>query len=140
MREGISESLSNLGLLHKHDISLPIHRLKEFIETWTQDLHENYPGLKPFIFGHIGDGNLHVNLLKPADMDQAAFKENCAKADEKMFGWIQSFEGSVSAEHGIGLLKKHLLRYTRSESEIELMRAMKRVFDPLNLMNPGKIL
>jgi len=140
MREGISESLSNLGLLHKHDISLPIHRLKAFIEAWTRDLTENYPGLRPFIFGHIGDGNLHVNLLKPADMDQATFKENCAKADEKMFGWIQSFEGSVSAEHGIGLLKKHLLRYTRSESEIEFMRGIKRVFDPKHLLNPGKVL
>jgi FAD/FMN-containing dehydrogenase len=140
MREGISESLSALGMLHKHDISLPIHRLKEFIETWTRDLSENYPGLKPFIFGHIGDGNLHVNLLKPAQMDPAEFKAACGKADSKMFGWIQEFEGSVSAEHGIGLLKKHLLAYTRTESEIEIMRKMKRVFDPRGLMNPGKIL
>jgi len=140
MREGISESLANLGLLHKHDISLPIHRLKEFIETWTRDLSQNYPGLKPYIFGHIGDGNLHVNLLKPAEMDVAAFKAACAKADQKMFGWIQEFEGSVSAEHGIGLLKKHLLPYTRTPREIELMREMKRVFDSRGLLNPGKIL
>jgi FAD/FMN-containing dehydrogenase len=140
MREGISESLSSLGVLHKHDISLPIHRLKEFIETWTRDLNENYPGLKPFIFGHIGDGNLHVNLLKPGQMEMAEFKTACAKADSKMFGWIQEFEGSVSAEHGIGLLKKHLLAYTRTESEIEIMRKMKSVFDPRGLMNPGKIL
>lgn len=140
MREGISESLANTGLLHKHDISLPIHRLQEFIEVWTHDLTANYPGLKPYIFGHIGDGNLHVNLMKPDAMDVAEFRTLCKKADENMFAWIQKFEGSVSAEHGIGLLKKHLLKYTRSDSEIALMRSMKQVFDPKGLLNPGKIL
>jgi FAD/FMN-containing dehydrogenase len=140
MREGISESLSNTGLLHKHDISLPIHRLQEFIENWSADIASNYPGLKPYIFGHIGDGNLHVNLMKPQDMEITEFRKLCAKADENMFAWIQKFEGSVSAEHGIGLLKKHLLRYTRTESEIALMRQMKQVFDPKGLLNPGKIL
>jgi FAD/FMN-containing dehydrogenase len=140
MREGISESLSNTGLLHKHDISLPIHRLREFIESWTADIHNNYPGLKPYIFGHIGDGNLHVNLMKPETMEIDEFRKLCAKADENMFTWIQKFEGSVSAEHGIGLLKKHLLKYTRTEAEISLMRQMKRVFDSQGLLNPGKIL
>lgn len=140
MREGISESLSNTGLLHKHDISLPIHRLKEFIESWTADISENYPGLKPYIFGHIGDGNLHVNLMKPESMEVAEFRKLCAQADENMFAWIQKFEGSVSAEHGIGLLKKHLLKYTRTEAEIALMKQMKSVFDPQGLLNPGKIL
>ena len=139
MREGISESLSDQGLLHKHDISLPIHRLKAFIETWSQDLAKNYPGLAPFIFGHIGDGNLHVNLLKPAEMETSVFRELCSKADQKMFPWIQEFEGSVSAEHGIGLLKKHLLQYSRTPFEIELMKKMKAVFDPKGLLNPGKI-
>ena len=139
MREGISESLSDTGLLHKHDISLPIHRLQEFIEQWTHDLTANYPGLKPYIFGHIGDGNLHVNLMKPTEMDVAEFRTLCKKADENMFAWIQKFEGSVSAEHGIGLLKKHLLKYTRTESEIALMREMKKVFDVKGLLNPGKI-
>ncbi len=140
MREGISESLSNLGLLHKHDISLPIHRLKEFIETWSKEITENYPGLSPYIFGHIGDGNLHINLLKPEEMEVSEFKILCAKADANMFGWIQKFEGSVSAEHGIGLLKKHLLKYSRTDSEIALMKQMKAIFDPAGLLNPGKIL
>ena len=139
MREGISESLASLGLLHKHDISLPIHRLKEFIENWTRDVAENYPGLSPYVFGHIGDGNLHINLLKPKEMEIAEFKNLCAKADANLFGWIRKFEGSVSAEHGIGLLKKHLLQYTRSEIEIDLMKKMKRAFDAKGLLNPGKI-
>jgi FAD/FMN-containing dehydrogenase len=140
MREGISESLANTGLLHKHDISLPIHRLQEFIEKWSVDITKNYPGLKPYIFGHIGDGNLHVNLMKPEEMEVAEFRRLCTKADENMFTWIQEYEGSVSAEHGIGLLKKHLLKYTRTEQEIALMKSMKSVFDPTGLLNSGKIL
>ena len=139
MREGISEALAHSGLLHKHDISLPISRLQDFIVLWTGDLEKNYPGLRPYIFGHIGDGNLHVNLMKPQDMDLAEFKALCAKADTNMFSWIQKFEGSVSAEHGIGLLKKHLLQYTRKPAEIFLMKKMKAIFDPENLLNPGKI-
>ena len=140
MREGISESLAHRGLLHKHDISLPIHRMQAFIEEWTRDLEVNYPGLEPYIFGHIGDGNLHVNLLKPDAMEVSEFRQICAKVDEQMFTWIQGYEGSVSAEHGIGLLKRHLLKYTRTEIEIALMQDMKRVFDPKNLLNPGKVL
>ena len=140
MREGISEALAHQAVLHKHDISLPIHRLQVFIEEWTQDLLQNYAGLKPFIFGHIGDGNLHVNLMKPPEMELKEFRHLCGIADERMFSWIQAYEGSVSAEHGIGLLKKHLLQFTRSESEIEFMRDFKRVFDPKNLLNPGKVL
>jgi FAD/FMN-containing dehydrogenase len=139
MREGISESLSAKGYLHKHDISLPIDRLQEFIENWNRDLEENYPGLKPYTFGHIGDGNLHINLLKPEEMKLEDFRALCAKADQNMFAWIQKFQGSVSAEHGIGLLKKHLLAYTRTPVEISLMKQMKAVFDPKNLLNPGKI-
>ncbi len=140
MREGISESLAHAGLLHKHDISLPIGRLQEFIEVWSRDLETNYSGLSPYIFGHIGDGNLHVNLMKPASMDTPAFRKLCAEIDQKMFAWIQKFEGSVSAEHGIGLLKKHLLSYTRTPAEIQLMRQLKSAFDPRGLLNPGKIL
>ena len=139
MREGISESLAHKGLLHKHDISLPIHRLQEFIQNWSKDVAHNYPGLSPYVFGHIGDGNLHINLMKPAEMEVVEFRKLCAKADAEMFNWIQQFEGSVSAEHGIGLLKKHLLKYTRTEAEISLMKQMKSIFDPKHLLNPGKI-
>lgn len=139
MREGISESLAATGLLHKHDISLPIHRLQEFIVNWSKDIAQNYPGLDPYIFGHIGDGNLHINLMKPASMELSQFKTLCAAADSEMFNWIQKYEGSVSAEHGIGLLKKHLLKYTRTPEEIAIMKQMKQIFDPKNLLNPGKI-
>jgi FAD/FMN-containing dehydrogenase len=77
--------------------------------------------------------------MKPAAMDIAEFRSSCARADEQMFTWIQAYEGSVSAEHGIGLLKKHLLKYTRSEAEITIMQDLKQVFDSKNLLNPGKI-
>ena len=139
MREGISESLAHTGLLHKHDISLPISHLQKFIEDWTRDVAQNYPGLKPYVFGHIGDGNLHINLMKPKDMELSEFRKLCQTADDQMFSWIQQFQGSVSAEHGIGLLKKHLLSYSRTSVEIELMKSMKKVFDPLGLLNPGKV-
>ncbi len=139
MREGISESLAATGLLHKHDISLPIARLQEFIENWTRDLKNQYSGIMPYIFGHIGDGNLHVNLMKPASMDVPAFRKICADVDQNLFTWIHKYEGSVSAEHGIGLLKKHLLCYTRTPEEIAIMMKMKTVFDPKGLLNPGKI-
>lgn len=140
LREGISESLSATGLLHKHDISLPIDELKAFLENWSKDLEQNYPGLKPYIFGHIGDGNLHINLMKPEAMPVPEFRSLCARADENMFGWIQKYRGSVSAEHGIGLLKKHLLKYSRTDAEIRLMKSMKAMLDPKMLLNPGKIL
>ena len=139
MREGISESLAHTGLLHKHDISLPIQQLEKFIETWTRDIDQNYPGLKPYVFGHIGDGNLHINLMKPQEMDVQAFRDLCKRADHQMFSWIQKYQGSVSAEHGIGLLKKHLLSYSRTQIEIDLMKDMKAVFDPRGLLNPGKV-
>lgn len=139
LRERISESLAATGLLHKHDIALPIDQLKNFLENWSHDLSKNYPILKPYIFGHIGDGNLHVNLMKPESMPVEEFKTICAQADSNMFGWIKKYQGSVSAEHGIGLLKKHLLAYSRTETEIEYMKSMKKLFDPKGLLNPEKI-
>jgi FAD/FMN-containing dehydrogenase len=78
--------------------------------------------------------------MKPEAMEVLQFRALCAKADEQMFTWIQGYEGSVSAEHGIGLLKKHLLKYSRSELEVNLMRDFKKTFDSKNLLNPGKIL
>ena len=99
----------------------------------------NYPGLKPYVFGHIGDGNLHINLMKSETMELPEFRKLCAEADARMFDWIQEFEGSVSAEHGIGLLKKHLLRYTRTPLEISIMEDLKKSLDPKGLLNPGKI-
>ena len=139
LREGISESLSATGLPHKNDVALPLATLAAF----TSELHDvftaRYPGWEICLFGHIGDGNLHINVMKPDSMDAKAFRERTAVADRELFALVQKHGGSISAEHGIGLLKKAYLGFTRTPEEIELMRGIKRVFDPRGIMNPGKI-
>ncbi|MBK8173220.1 MAG: FAD-binding oxidoreductase [Sandaracinaceae bacterium] len=139
LREGISESLSATGFPHKNDISLPIHALAAFCAELDAVFETRYPGWEICLFGHIGDGNLHVNIMKPDGMDTAEFLTHTHEADRTMFKLVQKHGGSISAEHGIGLLKKDFLSFTRSREEIEIMRAMKRVLDPNGVLNPGKI-
>lgn len=140
LREGISESLSATGLPHKNDISLPIASLERFVVDLEALFEANYPELEICLFGHIGDGNLHVNVMKPDGLTKEAFLEVAHAADEGMFALIQKYRGSISAEHGIGLLKKSALGYTRSPGEIALMRQMKSILDPQGILNPGKVI
>jgi FAD/FMN-containing dehydrogenase len=90
-------------------------------------------------YGHIGDGNLHLNILKPEDMDKDTFFAKCATVNTQVFETVEKYNGSVSAEHGVGLVKRDYLTYSRSPAEIDYMKAMKAVFDPNGIMNPGKI-
>ena len=99
-----------------------------------------YPDFEVVWFGHIGDGNLHLNILKPENWGVQDFKQRCEEVSERVLGIVLTFEGSISAEHGVGLLKKDQLQYTRSASEIAAMQALKKVFDPNNVMNPGKLI
>lgn len=140
LRESISESLSATGLPHKNDISLPIAQLEGFCAALEKTLLERYPGWEVCIFGHIGDGNLHVNVMKPDDMDKTAFLAKTHDVDRHMFQLVQSWGGSISAEHGIGLLKKDYLGFSRSPAELAAMRALKKALDPKGILNPGKIL
>jgi len=140
LREGISESLSATGLPHKNDISLPIAALEPFCAELEQFFGARYPGWEICLFGHIGDGNLHVNVMKPDAMDKAEFLAHTKQADHDIFSLVRKYNGSISAEHGIGLLKKDYLTYTRSPAELELLRALKRTLDPNGILNPGKIL
>ncbi|MBK8215581.1 MAG: FAD-binding oxidoreductase [Myxococcales bacterium] len=140
LREGISESLSATGLPHKNDISLPIAALEPFCEKLGSVFAERYPGWEICLFGHVGDGNLHVNVMKPDGLEKAAFLAKTKEADADLFTLVAAHGGSVSAEHGIGLLKKAALGYTRSPAEIERMRAIKKAFDPNGILNPGKVL
>lgn len=91
-------------------------------------------------YGHIGDGNLHMNILKPEKMAVEEFEEVCRRVNPEVFALTQAHHGSISAEHGIGLLKQAYLAYSRPEADIERMRGIKAVFDPMNIMNPGKLL
>ena len=137
-REQISESLA-FAPPHKNDISVCVHQIPEFIEKMQRIYTDKYPHFEVIWFGHIGDGNLHVNVLKPQDMSMSDFLDEVHRVDEILFREIQSLNGSVSAEHGVGLVKKDSLHFSRSPAEIELMRAIKKVFDPNGVLNPGKI-
>lgn len=137
-REGISESISHYPP-YKNDIAVKPSQVGEFLQKVDDFVSQNYPTFENIWFGHIGDGNLHLNILKPADMDIETFKTTCAKANPEIFNILKSFNGSISAEHGVGLLKKEYLNYSRSDAEIALMKAVKQVFDPENIFNPGKL-
>lgn len=139
LREGISESLSATGLPHKNDIALPIHALEAFCADLERFFEERYPGWEIALFGHIGDGNLHVNVMKPDAMEREEFFRHTKAADHAIFTLVKKHAGSISAEHGIGALKKDYLGYSRSPEEIAIMRGVKSVLDPLGIMNPGKV-
>jgi FAD/FMN-containing dehydrogenase len=140
LREDISECLSVKGFVHKNDIALPICALEAFISELYALFSERHSDLEIFLFGHIGDGNLHVNTLKSAEMTQEDFIQTCKKADQALFELVKKHAGSISAEHGIGLLKKSFLHYSRSPEELSLMKGIKKLFDPQGLLNPRKIL
>jgi len=140
LREGISESLSATGQPHKNDIALPVAALEAFCAELDTVLATRYPGWELCLFGHIGDGNLHVNIMKPDDLDKAEFLRLTKQADHDLFDLVRRHAGSISAEHGIGLLKRDFLGYRRSPDELRLMAALKRAFDPQGLLNPGKVL
>lgn len=139
LREGISESLSSTGLPHKNDVSLPIAKLEGFCAEMESFFAEKYPGWEICVFGHIGDGNLHINVMKPDTLSVEDFKKKTKSVDHDLFRVLVKYDGSISAEHGIGLLKKEFLSYTRTPAEIALFRAMKQVLDPKGILNPGKI-
>jgi FAD/FMN-containing dehydrogenase len=110
-----------------------------FLRETQALLGEAYPHFEVVWFGHIGDGNLHINVLKPGDVADADFVSQCEQVTKLLAASLKKHEGSISAEHGIGLVKKGYLESTRSTAEIEVMRGVKRVLDPKGLLNPGKL-
>jgi len=140
LRESISESLSATGMPHKNDIALPVAKLLDFCKGLEAFFADKYPGWEICLFGHIGDGNLHVNILKPEHMDKATFLAKTSEVDNDVFALVKKHQGSISAEHGIGLLKRPYLHHSRTAEELKLMHALKKVFDPSNILNPGKVL
>ena len=138
LREFISESLS-ADTPYKNDVSVRISRIPDFVKDVDEVFKKEYPHFQSVWFGHIGDGNLHLNILKPQDMDQKTFIDQCHNSDKVLFSIVEKHDGAVSAEHGVGLIKKDHLSFSRSKEEIQLMKDLKKVFDPKNLLNPGKI-
>lgn len=139
LREAMSETLARWRP-YKNDISVRVPQLPAFIDRVQALIDREYAGFEVVWYGHIGDGNLHLNVLRPEGADDAAFRLSCAKVSQHVAALVAECGGSISAEHGIGLLKKDLLIYTRSTAEIAAMRAIKQVFDPSGIMNPGKVL
>ncbi len=138
LRESISETIAP-RLPYKNDLSVVISALPEFLAQADALVTASYPGFEILWYGHIGDGNLHLNILPPSDLPRAEFLAHCDDVTERISALVARFGGSVSAEHGVGLLKKKVLHHSRSAAEIALMRAVKIVFDPNGILNPGKI-
>tara|TARA_B110001454_G_scaffold171291_1_gene162006 strand:+ start:34540 stop:35919 length:1380 start_codon:yes stop_codon:yes gene_type:complete len=137
-REDISESLA-IHSPYKNDIAVRVSKVSPFVKELDQIVLASYPDWVVVWFGHIGDGNLHLNILRPEGMTKEIFVAECQKVDKKIFECIKKFEGSISAEHGVGLTKKPFLNYSRSAEEIQIFKSIKKIFDPNNIINPGKV-
>jgi FAD/FMN-containing dehydrogenase len=140
LREFVSEAQAREGPNIKHDVSIPISRIADFIAATDAALARAYPGIRIVTFGHLGDGNVHYNVSAPEGAAPAAFSRDPAAINLIVHDSVARFGGSISAEHGLGQLKREeILRY-KSIAEMELMRSVKRALDPLGIMNPGKVL
>jgi FAD/FMN-containing dehydrogenase len=138
LRERISESIAP-HTPYKNDLSVTVSKVPDFVEDVDRVVQHAYPDFEIVWFGHIGDGNMHLNILKPADLPKEDFFEQCGQVSKWVFEIVAKYNGSISAEHGVGMTKKPYLGYSRSVEEIACMKAVKSVFDPNNIMNPGKL-
>jgi len=138
LREDISETIAE-WTPYKNDISTSVSGVPSLIERIEVIVGQRYPHFEVVWYGHIGDGNLHLNILKPDSMAVDEFQRHCKIVSAELFQVVKDSGGSISAEHGVGLLKKEFLHYSRSAEEIALMRAIKRLFDPDLILNPGKV-
>jgi len=134
MRHSISEAERSEGKAQKHDISVPLSRMEEFLQRGERLLSEFVPDAQLVAFGHVGDGNLHYNVALPEGSDDGA------RVTSAIYDLVDELGGSFSAEHGVGLLKRHYLPLYRNAGEIALMRTLKRALDPKNILNPGKVI
>ena len=140
LRENCSWAQRFEGASIKHDISLPVHALPEFIERSAPVVEGVVPGARVVCFGHMGDGNLHYNVSPPVGMDDAVFMERYEAMNDSVFALVLEMDGSISAEHGIGQQKRARMEQIKSPVELDAMRAIKRALDPKGIMNPGKLL
>ena len=139
LRENISETIST-WTPYKNDIAVTVSHIPAFVLEVEKVVTTHYPDFEIIWFGHIGDGNVHLNILKPDALSREEFFGKCHHVSQWVFEIVQRYKGTVSAEHGVGLLKKDYLHYSRSSAEIDIFKAIKRVFDPNNVMNPGKLI
>jgi FAD/FMN-containing dehydrogenase len=140
LRESLSEVQRLEGGSIKHDISVPVGAAPEFLARAREAVETFLPGARVVAFGHLGDGNIHFNVSQPIGADKAAFLAQWGAVNEIVHGLVEQFHGSISAEHGIGRLKRELLKRTKDPVALEVMRALKSTLDPRGILNPGKVL
>lgn len=139
LRESLSEAQKPEGGSLKHDVSVPISLIPRFIDEASRAVVAAVPGARPVPFGHLGDGNIHFNISQPVGGDKAAFLSRMDEVARVVHDMVHAFEGSISAEHGIGQAKMDEIARYKSPVALEAMRAVKRALDPKGIMNPGKV-
>ncbi|MEP0234026.1 FAD-binding oxidoreductase [Roseibium sp.] len=140
IRHGMSEVQKAEGGSIKHDVSVPVASIPAFLEEAIAAVTKFVPNCRPVPFGHLGDGNIHFNVSQPVGADKEAYLEKWDAMNDIVHGIVANFNGSISAEHGIGRLKRDLLKDVKSELELDLMQRIKDAFDPKGLVNPGRVL
>jgi FAD/FMN-containing dehydrogenase len=140
LRENITHAQQMDGGNIKHDISLPISRIPAFVEQMLPRLQQAFPGVRPIVYGHLGDGNLHFNVSAPQGVAPAAWQRETDAVNTLLHDVVVAMRGSISAEHGIGQLKRHELALYKTPAELDVMRRVKQALDPQGVMNPGKVL
>ena len=141
IRESIPLAQATEGLNIKHDISVPVSRIPQFVAETDALLQTKIPGIRLVNFGHLGDGNLHYNVQAPAGADGPAFLQNHEdEVNTWVFDQVKAFNGSISAEHGIGSLKADKLTHYKDPTALAMMKAIKLALDPQNIMNPGRVI
>ena len=140
LRDEISWAQKPEGGSIKHDISVPVAAVPAFIEQANQAVIKLIPGARPVPFGHLGDGNIHYNVSQPVGANTADFMARWHEVNAVVFEIVGRMGGSISAEHGIGVLKRDELPDVKDKVAIELMRGLKAMLDPQGIMNPGKVL
>ncbi|MCF6198552.1 MAG: FAD-binding oxidoreductase [Hyphomicrobiaceae bacterium] len=140
LRERMSGAQKPEGGSIKHDISVPINSIPSFIEEANAAVGELVTGCRPVPFGHFGDGNIHYNISQPKGMDKQDFLDRWEEVSKLVHGLVMQFNGSISAEHGIGHMKREMLQEAKDPVELDLMRSIKQAIDPKGILNPGKLL
>jgi FAD/FMN-containing dehydrogenase len=140
LRESLSEVQGKEGGSIKHDVSVPVGATPEFLREARAAVEAFMPGARVVSFGHLGDGNIHFNVSQPVGADKAAFLARWEAMNEVVHAIVARFHGSISAEHGIGQLKRELLGQTKDPVALDVMRALKATLDPRGILNPGKVL
>jgi len=140
LREEVSDAQKREGPTVKNDVSVPVSKIPEFITRATKGCEQRFPGIRVAAFGHMGDGNIHFNLLGPLGGEEEVFKKQDHAVVDTVNEVVRQFDGSFSAEHGIGRIKSYMMEEWRGGAELDTMRKIKAALDPLGIMNPGKVL